>query len=152
MSDPTNRDEPPKGRPAPRLRPTLDEDEQGRRSLDLIDALFDSASEDAEAHDGPVAPRARRMAERFQRLAADGYARAVARERLAAGSGSPGDGVPVSEDRGPDTAQLQRMDRATLVALILALQARRGGTPPVVTFEGIDDHELVQLARSLRAR
>lgn len=155
MSNPTDDDDlPPTRLPvgSQRFPPTLDEAEQGRRSLALVDRLFDEASAAAEEEDAPPDARAHRLAAFGRRLADQGLARAVARERFAAGTGAPDDdGVVTSAVRGPDTSQILRMDRARLEQLVLSLQRGRGLTP-TVTFEGIEDAELVQLARQLRTR
>lgn len=127
--------------------PTLDVGEQGDRSVDLIDAIFDHASDEAERADGPIDQRAIDLAARAQQMAAAGRQRVI----RTAGTGAPSDGAPVVSDaRAPDTAEIRRLDRGDLERLVHTLQRRRG-LPPSATFDGIDDAELVQLARGLRS-
>lgn len=143
---PPDDDDPPRPR---RRTPTLDDDEDDDASIALVDAIFDSGSEDAELADGPISPSAVRLAALAQQMAVDGRRRAV-QARSTAGDGAVSDGSPLPDiERVPDTGEIRRMNRAEIERLVLWLQRRRGLTP-TLTFEGIDDAELAQLARELR--
>lgn len=138
----------------PRPRPTLDETEQGRQSLALLDAIYDDAGDAAEEEDAPVDARGRRLAALAQRMVDDLPRHIAAAGRRRAGiapDGTPSDGKPVaaSELGAIDTGRIVAMSRLQLESLVNSLHDLRGDTP-LITFDGLTDDELREMARRLR--
>lgn len=142
--------------PTPHPRgPTLNEVEQHRQAVALIDAIFDEAADAAAESDGPIDARGRRLAAAARRMVDNlpaHIAAAAHRGRVAGDRGAgPSDGRPcvVVDAATVATARILLMSRHQLEGLVSRLHDLRGDTP-THTFEGLTDDDLRELARQLR--
>lgn len=140
---------------------TLDEAEQGRRSLELLDQVFDSSADTEIERDGPIDQRAlrlsafaHRMVDTLEREMSDG--RPVVVDQSESGSqrivlDEDADATPstAAATAGKiDTARIRRLERDQLVRLVTRLSQMRGESPP--SCDGLSEEQLQDMARRLR--
>lgn len=140
---------------------TLDEAEQGRRSLELLDQIFDSSADAEIEREGPIDQRAlrlsafaHRMVDTLEREMSDG--RPVVVDQSESGSqrivlDEDADAAPSTSAGSADkidTARIRRLQRDQLVRLVTRLSAMRGESPP--SCEGLSEEQLQDMARRLR--
>jgi hypothetical protein len=141
-------------------RLTLDEDEQGRRSLELLDQIFDGSADAEIERDGPIDQRGLRLTA-FAHRTIDALEREMSDGRPVVVDQSQSDGQRIvldeEADASPstsaaadkiDTARIRRLQRDQLVRLVATLSAMRGESPP--SCEGLSEEQLQDMARRLR--
>ncbi len=159
MTNDTKDRRPPSARPK---APTLDRAEQGSRSLEFMDRVYDDAQDEAvDANHRPgatahrLAATAKEMVDDLPRRIAAGRRRQPTAEAAMVEDRplpilTPPPVVASVQVASPDTARIARMSRVELEGLVTQLHHQRGDTP-LVTYEGVADDDLRAMARSLRA-